>query len=193
MIAIFGIDFSAWLAPMGVGLLVVAFIAILIVGWCLTLLGLPGNWLILAAAIGLDFLLKTPSRLEMTIPLIIALGVLAVIGELFEFLAGSLGVAKKGGSRLSAILALIGSGIGGIAGAVVGIPIPIIGSVIGVMFFASAGALVGAVIGEDIQGRDFRQSFGVGMAAFWGRLFGSIAKTMVGGVMVAVAIVGLMV
>ena len=104
MFAILGIDFSAWLAPMGVGLLVVSFVAILIASWCLTLLGLPGNWIILAAAIGLDFVLKNPSRLEMTLPVVIALGVLAIIGELFEFLAGSLGVAKKGGSRLLSLI-----------------------------------------------------------------------------------------
>ena len=193
MFAVFGIDFSAYMAPIGLALLVVAYVAIVVAGWGLTLFGLPGNWLILVAAIGFDFLIESPSRMEITMPLIVGLGVLAVVGELIEFLAGSLGVAKKGGSRLSAILAFIGSAIGGIAGAVVGIPIPIVGSVIGVILFASIGALVGALIGEDIQGRDFRESFGVGMAAFWGRLLGSVAKTMVGGVMAAVAVVGLMV
>ena len=159
----------------------------------MTLFGLPGNFLMIAAAIGFDWVIRSPSQLEVTWPLIIGLVVLALLGEAFEFLAGSVGVAKKGGSRLSAVLALIGSGLGGILGAVVGLPIPIIGSVVGVMLFASAGALVGAVIGEDMQGRDFRQSMGVGMAAFWGRLFGSIGKTLIGGIMVAVALVGLVI
>jgi len=187
------IDFGAYLAPLGIGLMVLLFVLTVISGWVMTLFGLPGNWLILVSAGVFDWLLKSPSRLEITIPLLVGLGILAVLGELIEFFAGSIGVAKKGGSRTSAILALIGSALGGIFGAFVGLPIPVIGSIVGVLFFASAGALVGAVIGEDMQGRDFRGSMGVGMAAFWGRLFGSIGKTIVGGIMVAVAFVGLVI
>ena len=184
------IDIGSYLSPLATGILILLFVVIVIGGWGLTLFGLPGNWLILLASIGFDWLLRS-SRWEITLPLIIALAILAIVGEAAEFLAGSLGVAQKGGSRLSAVLALLGSGIGGILGAFVGIPLPIIGTIVGVLFFASAGALVGAMIGEDMQGRDFRESFGVGMAAFWGRLLGTLAKTLIGGVMVAVALVGL--
>jgi uncharacterized protein YqgC (DUF456 family) len=186
-------DFGTYLTTGYIGLLVIIYIVVVGGCWVMTLIGLPGNWIMVPVAMGFDWLMADDSTLRITWPLIIGLLVLAMIGEGLEFLAGAAGVAKKGGSKLSAILALVGSGIGGIGGAIVGLPIPIVGSVVAVIFFASLGALVGAVIGEDIHGKDFEWSIEIGKAAFWGRLLGTLAKSLVGGVMAAVAVAGLVV
>ena len=115
----------------------------------------------------------------------------ATIGEVAEFLASALGVHRKGGSRLSAVLSLVGAMVGGVLGAFVGIPIPFIGPVIGILFFSSVGALAGAAAGEDWHGRPWEDSLSVGFAAFWGRLAGSLAKTLTGGLIIGFALAGL--
>ena len=164
---------------------------ILLVAWVLTLLGMPGNWLMVAAVIGYVLLVPEESPLSIGWAVAVTLGALAALGELLEFLAGALGVAKAGGSRRGAILALLGSLTGGIVGLFVGLPIPVVGSVISAVLFAAAGAFLGAVLGEQWKGRGLNDSLKTGHAAFWGRLLGTVAKTAVGAVMVATTIAAL--
>ena len=158
------------------------------VGWVLTLLGLPGNWLIVAAGAAYARLVPSESSLDIGWQPIVALAVLAVVGELVELLAAACGVSRVGGSRRSAVLALVGSITGGIVGMFVGLPIPIVGSLVAAVLFAGVGALAGAMIGEEWKGRDFEHSWEVGKAAFWGRLAGTLGKTLIASVMVVVAI-----
>ena len=163
-----------------------------VVLWSSTLLGFPGNWGILLAAVLYDWLTTDASRRELGTTLLITLGVLATVGEVVEFIAGALGVRKRGGSRLSATLALVGSILGGILGAIVAVPIPIVGPIIGILLGSSAGAMIGATLGEDVRGRTPEESIGVGWAAFWGRLAGTLGKTLIGAVMVAVVMAGML-
>lgn len=172
-------------------LIVILLLASLALGWCLTLIGLPGNWLIVVLAMIAALLLPPESRLDLTWTTIIVLVILASFGEVLEFAAGALGVAKAGGSRRAAALAIVGSVAGGIMGAVVGLPIPVVGSVLAALLGASLGALVGAYLGEQWKRQDFEQSVRVGQAAFWGRLLGTVAKLAVGTAMVIVVIAAL--
>ncbi len=102
--------------------------------------------------------------------------VLAVLGEIIELAAGALGVARTGGSRRSAMLALAGSLVGSVLGVVVGVPIPVVGSVIAAVLFAGMGAMAGAILGELSVGRTPGDGWQVGKAAFWGRLAGTLGK-----------------
>ncbi len=162
-------------------------------GWVLTLIGMPGNWLILLVAIAYDLLLAPDGRLQLGWVVLGVLALLAVSGEVVEMATGAVGVARTGGSRRSATLALLGSFVGGILGAVVGLPIPVAGPVIGVLLFAGSGALVGAVAGEYSVRRELKGSLKVGAAAFWGRIFGSVGKSLIGGVMVVLYLVSLII
>ncbi len=181
--------YLSWtLAVTAVALLLVFVVAC----WAATLAGLPGNWGILVACLAFDACLPLDWRIRIAWPLLVGLAGLAVLGELLEFFAGAAGVRSQGGTRLSALLALVGSVIGGLAGAILGLPVPVVGSVLAVLLFASLGALVGAAAGEDWHGRELGDSLRVGYAAFWGRLLGSLAKTLVGGLMVAVVFAGLL-
>lgn len=164
---------------------------ILAVCWVLTLLGMPGNWIIILAAVGYLFVVPAESPVAIGWTTVIVLLVLAVLGELLEFLAGALGVTKAGGSRRGAALALIGSLVGGVVGLFVGVPIPIVGPLFGAVLLAAAGAFAGAIMGEHWKGRDLDESLKIGQAAFWGRLLGTVAKTAVGAIMVGVVIMSM--
>lgn len=159
----------------------VGFVAVMIMAWWLTLFGLPGNWLIIAAAAAFKYLMAPELGDTLSTGTLVALIGLALLGELLEFIAGAAGMAK-GGSKRGALLAIVGAMVGGIVGTAA-IPIPIVGTIV----MAAAGAMAGAVAGEIWKGRHAGVAIEIGKAAFWGRLFGTLAKVMVGAVMIVVA------
>lgn len=159
----------------------------------LTLLNLPGNWIMVAATVMYVFFIPGDSALSISWTVAAVLAGLAVLAELAEFLAGALGVAKVGGSRRSAAFALAGSFMGSLMGLAVGLPIPIIGPVVAAVLFAGIGALVGAMLGEDTRGREPGHGWRVGRAAFWGRLLGTAAKTFTSFVMAGIVVAALIV
>jgi len=167
-------------------------ILVLLIGWMLTVLGGPGNWLMVAAAALYAWLIPEDETLIVGWGVVIALLVLAALGEMLEFIAGALGATKGGGSKRGAALAIIGSMAGAVVGLFVGVPIPVLGPVIAAFLFAGLGAFAGAVLGELWKGRSLDRSLDVGKAAFWGRLLGTLAKTLIGSVMVAIAAVALL-
>ena len=59
---------------------------------------------------------------------------------------------------------------------------------IAAIVFAGLGAAAGAVMGESLLGRNWNDSRSIGVAAFRGRVLGTLAKMIVGSVMVAVAV-----
>jgi uncharacterized protein YqgC (DUF456 family) len=169
----------------------IALAVIVVVGWLSQLVGLPGNWVIVVAAAAYAWWMPGDTRAALGWDTVIALVALAVLGELFEFAAAAFGVTKAGGSRRGAVLALVGSIVGGVVGLVVGSPIPIVGSLAAALLFGGLGALAGAVVGESWKGRDFDASLEIGKAAFFGRLLGTLAKMIVGSVMVVVTLAAL--
>lgn len=166
-------------------------ILVLAAGWCMTMLSLPGNWVIVAAA-ALFAWLAPPGRLDISWQVVVGLLVLAVVAELLELAASALGASRAGGSRRGAALAIFGSMVGAIVGVAVGVPIPIVGSLIAAIAFAGLGALAGAMLGETWKGRTLAESWKVGQAAFWGRLLGALAKTGIATAMVAITVVAVL-
>ena len=161
-------------------------ILVLLACWPLTLLGMPGNWLMAAATAVYACLVPAKSSAALGWKTVVALLALAALGEIVELLAGALGVAKAGGSRRGAVMALAGSLLGGMVGIFVGLPIPVIGSVVAAVLFAGLGAMAGAVLGETSVGRDAGTSWRIAKLAFWGRLAGTLGKIVCGAVMIAV-------
>jgi uncharacterized protein len=158
-----------WLAAL-------ALLMVLIAGWILTLLSLPGNWLMVVGVAAYAALVPHDWRVAIGWPIAGAVFAVALCGEVLEWLTVAVGTSRAGGSRRAALLALGGSLVGGFVGAVVGLPIPIVGSVVAIVLFAAVGAACGAVAGEFWKGRTARASWHVGQAAFRGRLLGAIAK-----------------
>ncbi len=97
--------------------------------------GLPGTWLMIAAA--LTFNAFSPANRIGWFALTVAIA-LAFLAEVFEWTLASRFAARYGGSKRAGW----GAFIGGIVGALVGVPLPLIGSMIGAFVGAFAGALV---------------------------------------------------
>jgi uncharacterized protein YqgC (DUF456 family) len=154
-------------------------------GWALTLMGLPGNWLMVAAAALYAWLASTNGITQISWTTVSVAGLLAGIGELAELAAGVWGARRAGGSRRAAVVSLFGSLGGALLGAAVGFPIPIVGSPLGAVLGGALGALAGAVVAEHSRGENAQQSLKVGRAAFWGRLLGTGVKTFVATLLVA--------
>jgi len=150
----------------------------ILVGLLLDLLGLFGNWVILATIT----LAWVVTGFEHFHPLALAIMlVLAVLGEVLEAGAGAIGAQRFGGGR-DAIIAAV---LGGIVGGIVGTPVlPIIGTLIG----ACLGAFVGATALEYSSGRKgLRGAAWTGFGATLGRIGGMLAKFSVGIIMLLVA------
>jgi len=167
-------------------------LALMAIGWVLTLLGMPGNWLMVGATLGYVLLVPNNSQVALSLTVVVVTAVLAGLGELIELVAGAAGAAKQGGSRRGAILALVGSLIGAVVGMLVGLPIPVVGSVLAALLFAGVGALAGAIVGEQWKGRTLDHSWKVGQAAFIGRILGTLGKMLLGSVIVAVVLAALL-
>jgi uncharacterized protein YqgC (DUF456 family) len=148
-----------------------------LVGLFLTALGLPGLWIFLAVALGVQ--LFAPDA-PIGWPALGIATVLAGIGELFELWAGLRYTRKYGGSRRAGWGALIG----GLIGAIVGVPVPVIGSVIG----SFVGSFAGALLLEYTARRDEAHAGRVAWGAVVGRVVATAAKMALGTAMVVVVL-----
>lgn len=137
----------------------------------LTVIGLPGNWLMVISAVVIDWLVG--DRI-FSYWVLIAVLVLAAVGELLEFAAGVVGSRAAGGSRGGAAGALVGGIVGAILATFL-IPIPVIGSILG----ACGGAFLGALGMELRAGRGMMASVRSGVGAGKGRFYGTVAKVAV--------------
>lgn len=172
---------------------VVTILLLLLVGWVMTLLSLPGTWLILVGAAAYAYFVPGDWRIAISWMLVAILLGLAIIGELLESLAVAVGAGKAGGSKRAAVLALVGSIAGGVLGGILGVPVPVFGPLIALLIGASFGAMAGAMLGEYWKGRSADFGWEVGKAAFWGRLLGTFAKIIVASIMVAVVLLALVI
>lgn len=156
--------------------------------WAANLLGMPGNWVMAAAAALSLWLSPESSRYYVGWLPLIGIVFVAGLGELLEFAAGALGAQRVGGTRRGTILAIVGSVVGAIVGLFVGtaIPPPILGNVIASLLLGASGAFAGAIAGERWAGKDWDSSLQVGGAAFWGRLLGTVGKAVCGTVVCGV-------
>jgi uncharacterized protein YqgC (DUF456 family) len=133
--------------------------ALILVGLAGTILpALPGVPLVFAgmlvAAWAGDFL-------QIGWPTLTILGILTALAVLIDFIAGLVGAKRVGASGW----ALLGAALGTIVGMFVG-------GIFGLIF----GPFVGAVAGELIAGSTLKRSTVVGVGAWLGFLFGTIAK-----------------
>lgn len=151
-------------------------------GWAMNILGMPGNWLVVALSAGAYFLASPGTSVHVSLTTLCLVVGAALAGELLELAASAMGASRMGASKRASALAVVGAIAGGIFGLVAGsiIPIPIVGQVIGSLLFGSVGAAMGAVGGERWVGKSWDESLQVGHAAFWGRLVGTVGKILFG-------------
>jgi hypothetical protein len=152
----------------------------IIVGLGLDLVGLFGNWIILAA-VALAWLATGFSHFGV-VGLIIMTG-FAVLGEVLETLLAGYGARKFGGSKGSMVAALVGCLLGAMFGTPL-IPVPIVGTLIG----ACLGAFVGAALYEYIKlEKKAGEAMWTGLGAALGKVGGVFAKLFCGMAMLIAA------
>lgn len=140
-------------------------------GVLLTLLTLPGVWLTLLVALLCQWLFGEP-RLFNWWTLGIATG-LALLAEVYEFVASAAGAAKRGGGRSGAIGSIIGAIVGAIGGSMV---LPVVGTLFGAVLGAGLGALVAE---RGIAKRTWGDAYSIGKGAAIGRFAATVVKALV--------------
>ena len=162
-----------------------------IVAWMANILGLPGNWVIVASAIGCALWVPEARFWNVSLYLAVTILVVALIGEALEFAASAVGASRLGGSKRGVALSIIGSITGAIVGLFIGSAVPIVGNVIASLLLGASGAFGGAMLGERWAGKDWNASIEIGGAAFWGRLLGTVGKAVCGTVACGLLLAGL--
>lgn len=145
-------------------------------GLLMVMVTLPGLWLMAAASAG--YCLLTHHR-YLGGKTLIALFVLAVLGEAAEIGIGGASARKAGGSRRAMLGGIIGAIAGGIIGSIV---LPLVLTIVGVCI----GSFAGAAVFEMAGGEPVDRSLRIGVGAAKGRLIGTVAKLGIGLVMVLV-------
>ncbi len=159
----------------------ILFATVIVVGLALDLIGLFGNWLILASVV-VAWILTGFNHFGLWTILILT--GLAVIGEIIEALAAGLG-ARTFGAQKGAIISAIA---GGLAGSIVGTAVfPIIGTIVG----ACIGAFV-VVVGYQyiVVEKQVHEALWTGFGAMIGLVCGRIGKFLIGIIMLAAAALG---
>jgi len=105
-----------------------------------------------------------------------AVGFLAILSWIADYLSAVLGAKRAGASRLAVVGALVGTVVGIFMGFV------------GVLFMP----LVGAAAGEYISRRNHHQAVRVGVATWVGLLLGMAAKFVFGFMMIGIYVAALM-
>jgi len=152
--------------------------AILLLSLIMIPLGLPGTWIMVAAALGYQLLVPTGGIGTITV---VGTAVLAFVAELIEFALAGRYARKYGGSRRAGW----GAMIGGIVGAFMGFPLPIVGPVIG----AFLGSFAGALVFELTTGSGGQVATRVAWGALVGRVVSAALKVAIGLVIIVCILV----
>lgn len=137
----------------------------------LVFFALPGSWLMIITVISFSLWQKG----IFSVYTIIAAVILAIIGEILEFISGARGVKSAGGSKKAVFAAIIGAVVGAIVGTAV-IPIPLIGTLAG----TTLGAGLAVLLVEKTGGVVFKKALKSATGAGVGQLLGVSAKFVIG-------------
>ena len=119
--------------------------------------GLPGTPLVFAGLLAAAW---ADGFQKVGWPTLILLAILTALSLLVDFAAGLLGIQRTGASRL----ALVGAAVGSLVGLFLGIP--------GLLL----GPFVGAVVGELLARKDWKQAGRAGLGAWLGFILGTLTK-----------------
>ena len=169
----------------------IMFTLLAIFAWMANILGLPGNWVIVASAIGCAWWVPEDHFWNLIWYLAAAILAVAIVGEALEFAASAVGASRLGGSKRGVVLSIVGSIAGAIVGLFFGFSIPIVGNVIASLLLGALGAFAGAILAERWAGKNWNASIKIGGAAFLGRLLGTVGKVVCGTVACGLFLAGL--
>lgn len=139
----------------------------LVSGVIMTMVGLPGNILIVLGAMAYGYY---DHFQHVDYSMLLIIGGVFIVSEIFDFLAGVLGAKKEKASKRAILAAFIGTVAGGIGGTAI---LPVIGSIGGALL----GAFVGAALAEYTKIKDKEQAKRVAIGVLKGQIMGMVIKT----------------
>ncbi len=152
------------------------------VGVFLVALQLPGTWLMLGATVAVAWWRWNGwsggdggGGGLITGWTLLGLLILALLGELVEFLGPALGAVKEKSSRRAAVLAVVGGVTGAIVGTILLAFLPVIGTLIG----AVVGSGLFSILGDLWAGREWEPALRGGKGAAIGRFWGALGKLII--------------
>jgi len=146
----------------------VLFSVIIVGGVFMTMVGLPGNILIVLA--GLMYGYYDGFEHVNYVVLASVVGVF-MMGEVIEFWAGLIGAKKEKASTRAVVAAFIGTVLGGIWGTVI---LPLIGSIIGALL----GAFMITAVAEYTKTKNKEQAKRVAIGVLKGQIVGMVFKVV---------------
>jgi len=146
----------------------ILFCIILFVGVMITMMGLPGNILIVIAGLSYGYY-ENFAQIDY-VTLVIIVGAF-IISELIEFVAGVIGARKEKASKRGMAAAFVGTIIGSIGGTMI---LPVIGTLLG----AFAGAAVSTILAEYSKTKDIKLAKRVGIGVVKGQFVGMVIKVV---------------
>lgn len=158
-------------------LLILGLILILLASLFLIPIGLPGTWVMIAAALGYTYLVPQ----SIGVATLVGICVVAIVAEVLEFTLSGRYTKKYGGSSRAGW----GAMLGGLVGAFVGVPVPVVGPVIG----GFLGAFAGALIAEFSKGSGVEVSARAAQGAVVGKAVSAAMKVALGMVIAAWVVV----
>jgi uncharacterized protein YqgC (DUF456 family) len=139
----------------------------------LVLFALPGNWLmVLTTAL---FAWWWWDERVFSGGTLIAIAALAVLGELIEFFAGTIGARRAGASWRASLAGILGAILGAALGTII-LPMPVVGTVVG----ACLGVALAVWLVETSLGVHPEQSLQRALGAGIGEFLGILGKFGVG-------------
>ena len=162
-------DWAVWLQNAGAVLGYVMVLLGCLIGTLLSCLSISGTWLIVAAALGA--MLVRWGRFP-GLPTVGVFVLVSVAVEVMEALAGSWGVAQRGGSKLAGFMALVGGLAGLLAGSL--IPVPVIGGLLGML----AGSFALVFVVERNRLKHSGQAAGIAWGAVTARMLVILVKVV---------------
>jgi hypothetical protein len=154
------------------GILAGLFTLVLILCLALNIFSLPGNWLILGLALVWKWINPEMAMGWWLFGLVL---LLLLVGEILEWFGQIWGGKRYGASRSGNIAAIVGA----VAGAIVFAPF-LFG--LGALLGAFAGAYAGSFVMEKLNGRSLQEAGRAALGAFWGKVFGVVAKIGLGAI-----------
>lgn len=143
------------------------FSVIMLGGVAMTIVGLPGNFIIVLTGLIYGYY-DHFEHVDYTV-LAVVIGVF-IISEMIEFGAGLIGAKQGKASKRSMLAAVIGTVVGGIWGTAI---LPLFGSILGALL----GAFVITTLAEYTKVKDAEQAKRVAISILKGQIVGMIFKT----------------
>lgn len=146
----------------------IVFVFILLGGIIMTIVGLPGNIIILLAGLGYGFY-EHFENINYAV-LVIVFGIF-IVAEIVEFIAGLVGAGKEKASKRAMIAPFLGTIIGAIWGTAL---LPVIGSLLGALL----GAFIVTFLAEYSKTKDSVQAGRVAKGVIKGQVLAILVKTV---------------